>query len=232
MVINKRSIVTSILLSIITLGIYKIYWKYLLVKNTKTIKNDDSKCTKEMLCLIFVPLYCLYWWISRGKLIQDEFAKLGYSPIGNQIIYLILDLFGLEILSMAILQNDFNALPSESAKKDSKYIKHLVLCAIMIALATVLSIFPKIEAPLGGSITVASMVPIMLVSFVYGPKWGVPVAIGYSVVQLLLDLLHDLLTAAEDGMDKRHDAPHAVCVEAHDDSGSGTAKKPRGDYVP
>ncbi|MBQ6052420.1 MAG: energy-coupled thiamine transporter ThiT [Clostridia bacterium] len=67
-------------------------------------------------------------------------------------------------------------------------LKRLVLCAIMIALATVLSIFPKIEAPLGGSITVASMVPIMLVSFVYGPKWGVPVAIGYSVVQLLLDI--------------------------------------------
>jgi thiamine transporter len=67
-------------------------------------------------------------------------------------------------------------------------LKRLALCAIMIALATVLSIFPTIKAPLGGSITIASMVPIMLVSFVYGPKWGVPVAVGYSVVQLLLDL--------------------------------------------
>ncbi len=67
-------------------------------------------------------------------------------------------------------------------------LKRLVLCAIMIALATVLSIFPKLEAPLGGSITVGSMVPIMLVSFVYGPKWGVPVAVGYSFIQLLLDV--------------------------------------------
>ncbi len=67
-------------------------------------------------------------------------------------------------------------------------LKRLALCAIMIALATVLSIFPTIKAPLGGSITIASMVPIMLVSFVYGPKWGVPVAVGYSVVQLLLDV--------------------------------------------
>lgn len=67
-------------------------------------------------------------------------------------------------------------------------LKRLALCAIMIALATVLSIFPTIKAPLGGSITIASMVPIMLVSFVYGPKWGAPVAVGYSVVQLLLDV--------------------------------------------
>ena len=65
-------------------------------------------------------------------------------------------------------------------------LKRLALCAIMIALATVLSIFPKIEAPFGGSITVGSMVPIMLVSFVYGPKWGIPVAVGYSIIQLML----------------------------------------------
>lgn len=80
---------------------------------------------------------------------------------------------------------------SSSATKKTNtsiYIKRLILCAIMIALATALSIFPTIKAPLGGSITVASMVPIMLVSFVYGPKWGIPVAIGYSVIQMLLDI--------------------------------------------
>jgi thiamine transporter len=77
---------------------------------------------------------------------------------------------------------------SSSQKNGNTKIKRLVLCAIMIALATVLSIFPTIKAPLGGSITLGSMVPIMLVSFVYGPKWGIPVAVGYSVIQLLLDI--------------------------------------------
>lgn len=73
-------------------------------------------------------------------------------------------------------------------KRDKLFVKKLAVCAIMIALATVLSIFPKISAPFGGSITIGSMLPIMLVSMLLGMKWGIPVAAGYSGIQLLLDL--------------------------------------------
>ena len=85
------------------------------------------------------------------------------------------------------MQHDNRGNSFSQTNRNTK-LKRLVLCAVMIALATALSIFPTIKAPLGGSITVGSMVPIMLVSFVYGPKWGIPVAVGYSVVQLLLDV--------------------------------------------
>ena len=111
--INKRNIGTSILLSIVTFGIYLIYWEYLLVKNVRAIKKDNSSCTGEMLCLIFVPFYSLYWWFTRGKLVKDEFASHGYTATGNEIAYLVLGIFGLGIVSMAIMQNDFNSLPSE-----------------------------------------------------------------------------------------------------------------------
>ena len=70
--------------------------------------------------------------------------------------------------------------------KDKFFVKKLVLCAIMMALATVLSIFPTINAPYGGSITIGSMLPIMMMSMLLGPKWGIPVALGYSVIQLAL----------------------------------------------
>ena len=113
--INKRNIGTSILLSIVTFGIYFIYWEYLLVKNTRAIKKDNSSCTGEMLCLIFVPIYSIYWWFTRGKLVKDEFASHGYIATGNEIAYLVLGIFGLEIVSMAIMQNDYNSLPSEVA---------------------------------------------------------------------------------------------------------------------
>lgn len=74
----------------------------------------------------------------------------------------------------------------ENKIKRSQYIKRFAVCAVMLSLSTVLSIFPTIHAPLGGSITVGSMVPIMLISFLYGVSWGIPVSIGYSVIQLLL----------------------------------------------
>ena len=67
-------------------------------------------------------------------------------------------------------------------------IKILVECAVMIALATVLSIVKVYEAPLGGSVTLFSMIPIILISFRHDIKWALGSAFVYSVLQLLLGL--------------------------------------------
>lgn len=114
--INKRKIGISILLSIVTFGIYQIYWEYLLVKNTRAIKKDKSSCVGEMLCLIFVPFYPLYWWFTRGEIVKDKFTEHSYSAVGKAEVYLILGIFGLSIVSMAIMQNDFNSLTSEHSQ--------------------------------------------------------------------------------------------------------------------
>lgn len=62
----------------------------------------------------------------------------------------------------------------------------LVECALMIAMATVLSMFKLFELPQGGSITAASMVPLVLVSYRHGVKWGVGTAFAHSLLQMLL----------------------------------------------
>ena len=67
-------------------------------------------------------------------------------------------------------------------------LKKLVLSAIMIALATVLSFVKVYKLPLGGSITLLSMLPIVLVSVFYGVKQGLITAFAYSVIQMLVDL--------------------------------------------
>lgn len=64
----------------------------------------------------------------------------------------------------------------------------LTECSIMIALATVLSIIKLFELPYGGSITVASMLPIVVISYRHGVKVGVGAALAASVLQLLLGL--------------------------------------------
>lgn len=76
----------------------------------------------------------------------------------------------------------------ENKTKSGQKIKRIAVCAIMVALATILSMLPIFKAPLGGSVTLGSMVPIMLISFLYGWSWGIPVAIGYAVIQLLISL--------------------------------------------
>ncbi len=64
----------------------------------------------------------------------------------------------------------------------------LVESAVMLGLATALS-FTKIwTAPLGGSVTLCSMLPVLLIAYKYGPKWGLFTGFTYGVIQLLLDL--------------------------------------------
>ena len=113
--IYKRSIGKCILLSFVTCGIYLIYWEYLLVKNVKALKNDTSGCAGEMACLMFVPFYSYYWWFTRGKTVKEEFSARGISATGSEVAYLLLWIFGLGLVAVAIMQNDFNSLPSNIA---------------------------------------------------------------------------------------------------------------------
>ena len=57
--------------------------------------------------------------------------------------------------------------------------------AIMIALAAVLSMITIFRMPQGGSITAASMVPLLIISYRYGMGWGTMTAFVYSVIQLV-----------------------------------------------
>ncbi len=62
----------------------------------------------------------------------------------------------------------------------------LVECALMIALGTVLANIKIFELPNGGSITLFSMVPFILVSFRHGAKRGLFTGFVNSLLQMLL----------------------------------------------
>lgn len=62
----------------------------------------------------------------------------------------------------------------------------LVECALMIAMSTVLAMLKIIELPQGGAVTCASMVPIVILSFRHGPKWGLTAAFAQSLLQMII----------------------------------------------
>lgn len=64
----------------------------------------------------------------------------------------------------------------------------LVECGVLIGLAVVLSMVKLFELPYGGSVTLCSMLPIMLISYRHGVKWGLGSGFCYAVIQLLLDV--------------------------------------------
>ena len=57
---------------------------------------------------------------------------------------------------------------------------------ICLALAEVLSLVKIFEMPQGGSVTLASMLPIILYAFCFGPVWGIAVAFLYSLLQTFI----------------------------------------------
>lgn len=62
-------------------------------------------------------------------------------------------------------------------------VKIVTECAMMVALAFALSCAKLFEMPLGGSVTVASMLPIMLIGVKYGNPIGLSCAFVYSLLQ-------------------------------------------------
>ena len=67
--------------------------------------------------------------------------------------------------------------------------KRLTESAMLIALAVVLelvgrSVIPPM--PFGGQLTLVSMLPIVLISYRHGVRWGLVAGFGYSLVQMAL----------------------------------------------
>lgn len=56
----------------------------------------------------------------------------------------------------------------------------------MIALATLLSYLTIFSAPMGGSITAFSQVPIVIIGYRYGVKWGAGTGVIHGILQMLL----------------------------------------------
>ncbi len=62
--------------------------------------------------------------------------------------------------------------------------KTMVECAILIAATVILSFIKIYEAPLGGSVTLFSMVPLMIISIRHGLGWGLGSAFIFSIFKL------------------------------------------------
>jgi thiamine transporter len=74
-------------------------------------------------------------------------------------------------------------------KRQSKFKNSQILAeiAVFTALATVLSVIKFYPMPQGGTVTLASMVPIILLSLRRGPKVGIATGILYGVIQFMLE---------------------------------------------
>jgi len=112
--IKKRNIVTAIILSIITCGIYMIYWAIMLAKEAVSVNDSNDNGLVEILLMIFLPF--LGFFLAEQKLAKGCAAK-GIAHNDNSILYLILGLVPCGIfINLAMMQNDLNKIVDATAE--------------------------------------------------------------------------------------------------------------------
>lgn len=79
-------------------------------------------------------------------------------------------------------------MTDEKKLEKKNFVKTIAECAVMIALATVLSLFEIRFLPQGGGITIMGMLPIILIAYRHGAKWGFGSAFVFSLIQILLGI--------------------------------------------
>lgn len=107
MAIKKRNIVTCILLSLITCGIYSIYWVIMMAKEAVSVKDASDSALLEIVLMLFLPF--LGFFMTEKKFAEGCAAR-GIAHEDRSVLYLILGLVGLGIVNFCLLQSDLNKL--------------------------------------------------------------------------------------------------------------------------
>lgn len=110
--IKERNIVTCIILSIVTCGIYGLYW-FITLTDDASRANDDPTFTgvKAFLFTILTcGIYSIYWNYKIGKEMYEANQKRGIQTSDNSVLYLVLGIFGFGIVTYCLVQNELNVI--------------------------------------------------------------------------------------------------------------------------
>ena len=114
--IQPRDIAVAIILSIVTCGIYNIFWFIKMVDDVNRAANDQGAFSGGITWLLsFVTggIYACYWYYQAGKkMTYAKQVRNMHVDNSTEILYLILAIFGLGIVNMALIQSDLNKMAS------------------------------------------------------------------------------------------------------------------------
>lgn len=114
--VKQRNIALCIIFSILTCGLYFLYWQVVLVDDLNYISNekDTSGIGVVLLSIITCNIYWLYFVYKMGRKINAAWERKGRTiDSNNSLIYLLLSLFGLNIVTMCLMQAEANRFTAE-----------------------------------------------------------------------------------------------------------------------
>ncbi|MGN0790840.1 MAG: energy-coupled thiamine transporter ThiT [Christensenellales bacterium] len=123
--------------------------------------------------LLIPVIVCIVMLALHFKDVGEEYD--GTSQVGLYISAVVL--VALLVLACTLL----------SKRKGGFTTREMAYAAIALALAFALSYVKLFESPQGGAITLASMLPLMLFSYMFGIRKGIIVGAIYGVLQAIQD---------------------------------------------
>ena len=101
--IERRNIAVCIVLTLVTCGIYGIYWIVCLTNDVNTVSGDVNGTSGGMVVLLTI-VTCGIYGIYFTK------NNRGIPSSNSGVLYLILQIFGFGIIAYALMQNELNKL--------------------------------------------------------------------------------------------------------------------------
>ena len=110
--ISERSIVKCILLTLVTCGIYGIFWFIWLTDDANAISGTDgtSGAMSYLLAFVTCNIYTFFWAFRQGEKIELAKQRHGMPSSDSSVLYLVLCILGLNIVALALMQNELNKL--------------------------------------------------------------------------------------------------------------------------
>ncbi len=123
-VVKKRDLVLAIVLSLVTCGFYGIYWTISLVNEVNYICDEPEAMSGAMvflLSLVTCGVYMMIWFYNAGGRLDRAKSAVGLYPSNSGTLYCILPLFGLGIVTMALIQSEVNNLVDAKYNGNNAY---------------------------------------------------------------------------------------------------------------
>jgi len=113
--VKSKSIPLCIILSLVTCGIYGLIWLYSLTEDTNAVSGENSTVpsTAVLLSIVTCGIYGYFWAYKMGKNIGIAKQSRGQAPDDKSTLFLLLAIFGLQIVNYCILQSELNLLESK-----------------------------------------------------------------------------------------------------------------------
>ena len=126
---TPRSPGLTLLLILLTCGIYYLYFIYVVSQETQEFleEPDTSPGLELLLCLLTCGLYNIYWDYKMGKRIAEMCVRVGLPPTDNAVLYLVLDLIGaggfasLGLLNPLLQQDSLNRVWQAAENWQSRF---------------------------------------------------------------------------------------------------------------